>query len=417
MGSEYDLVHINNQVYHKTSLKLTTGFDKESEGIYIDEVVKFNGNFNDIDPNDTRFIDHLFSNHSSQEFLNTTTLFYGYFFNNDNMSRTNFTVKIKSFIQNCIILAIKKNEKFYIDIIMPGFSDSKLLETIYIEALDKLPLKYLKEIKSAEYHLKNPANFDVQSIQKSTYGKFSIRLINPKRLERQTIQVLLNQAEPFLGLTGDASWIEGLIKGKLTCYQVVRWKENFFDSFLKFLKEKFPDQSPLRRFYELQKLNYSQSSEINWTNMVDLYINQKERMLDEARQLSIFIEKEKNLNNTLIPKFISRFLSAPLHLNQSTAPGKESLNTPLLKKTSDTKDLKYHLFLTYALNNPLLTSLLIGILVSTSLILVSILFMSLNLEIIIGALSCGLISNAISFLSIQFATFQNSNVIRPEIQP
>ena len=323
---EYSLYHSQNRVYYPGDSKLSTGFAEA--GVYIDEVVKFQGGFEHVDASDQSFLEQLLRADVAEKnrYQASTDLFYGYFFENEQLSSSSYAVKIKSFIQNAIMLVMDRDKKPSIDIVIPGFADANALREIYRQAILGLPKSYLAKIRAAEYQVKNTSNkYDAESLHVGN-GAFAVRLINPRRLQRVTIQTLLNEADPFVGLTGDASWIEGLMKGKITCYQVVRWKEEFYQGFMAFLNQKFPSNSPLYQFYALQNRYYGQASELNWDKMRALYVNHKAQMLAEAKLLAHYIEQEKDLNKTLFPAFIRDIRS--VHDKPSLATPPESFLAP-----------------------------------------------------------------------------------------
>lgn len=309
---EYSLHHTNNTIYYRASgdYRFSTGFEAHELGVYIDEMVKFEGGFEEIEPCDQAFLGHLLGPRNKTTYHASTALFYGYFFDNESLCPPGFTVKIKSFIQNTLLVALSNPEKTQVDLVIPGFADPNVLKKIYEQAIGELPASVLKTFKLVDYHLKNTSNtFDITPVYQSS-GTFSLRLINPGRLQRRTIQTLLNEVEPFIGLTGDASWLEGLMKGKITCYQTVNWKQSFYNGFLIYLRSKFLATSPLRQFYEQQGLSRTPPVE-RWEQMRALYTQHKPQMLQEAQQLAHFIETEKNLNRTMIPELMKKLNIEP----------------------------------------------------------------------------------------------------------
>lgn len=391
---EYDLAHHNNRVYHRDNLKLATGFG--GDGVYIDEVVKFEGGFDSIDPNDALFLEHLFAGASKESYTASSSLFYGYFFNNDQLSPRNYPVKIKSFIKNCIMLSIDLNQKKQIDIVMPGFVDENLLRGIYQQAIDDIPANYHLAIIKAEYHV----NMSLKSVYHNSDARegLSIRLINPNRLERRTVQVLLNEAEPFMGLTGDASWIEGLVKGKITCYQVVNWKEPFFINFINFVQSKLNIQSPLRRFYELQGFSIQVTDHDKiWQQMREIYTQHKEQMLQEAKLLSQCIETEKSIQARLIPKFIAEFLAYPASIrlaNPQTVSREVDVANP---SSAFIEQTQTHQFLLFVLQYPSFASGLIGLLMAACVVALVIVCSQMSTGALAGAVVTGLAGSAITF--------------------
>ncbi len=314
---EYSLYHTNNTVYFKGDLIMSTGFDQLERGIYIDNTVKSTDGFEKIDTSDISFLNHLIHPDGTQKdsYHAKTQLFYGYFFDNESLTAKNYTVQAESYIQNVIKLAIDRGEKPNIDIVIPGFINPDDLQRIYETALKSLPPEYINTIRTARYDVKSSEEYTCNSLidTKDPSKLYEIRLINPKRLQRSTIQSLLNESDPFIGLTGDASWVEGLMKGKVTCYQTMQWKKSFYDGFLHYLETKdFLKNSPLLRFYKLQAPN-SKSSASCWEEMRALYLNHKDEMLADSKILAGTIESEKDINKNLIPEFIKLVLAQEQH--------------------------------------------------------------------------------------------------------
>ncbi|WP_131792998.1 hypothetical protein [Legionella birminghamensis] len=307
--AEYGLSHVNNRVYYPSDVVMRTGFGSGEKGVYIDSTVTSNDGFETIDPLDKSFLTHLINNSDvSQKALyhENTQLFYGYFFDNDRLTAARFNVKAESYIQNAIKLAIDRGEKLNIDIVIPGFINPDDLQKIYENALNTLAPEYRSKIAKARYDLKGSSDeFTSKSlINTGQTDGFNIRLINPKRLQRSTVQAVLNESDPFVGLTGDASWIEGLMKGKITCYQTMQWKQGLYAGFIQYLESKpFLKNSPLLHFYKLQAPN-SRSPADCWQEMCKLYRNHKEQMLADASALAAEISAEKDINKNLIPEFI-----------------------------------------------------------------------------------------------------------------
>lgn len=313
---EYDLAHVNDTTWGiRGTKRLNTGF--KGEGVYINETVKSKAGFRQLDNNkDAGFLNYLLGEDAvdHERYHQKSALFYGYF-NDDSLSDEKYTVHALAYIQQAIMLAIDSNKKKQIDIVIPGLSDA-ILRQIYKEAVRTLPETYKSKLGNIQYaHKSEEGDFEETILQSQDKGAFNLRLINPKQLQRDTVQALLNEAEPFLGLTGDASWIEGLIKGKVTCYQTMNWKKNFYNGFMEFLDEKFPKKSPLYQFYALQAPDPKLTSEERFNQMRALYIENKRQMLHEATILARHIESEKNISKTIIPRVISEALTEESRLN------------------------------------------------------------------------------------------------------
>lgn len=344
--SEYSLKHRNNEVYYPDDVKMTTGFGRDERGVYIDATVKTTEGFEKIDPEDKSFLDHLINRavEEKDSYHLKTELFYGYFFDDETLSAEKYTVTAELYIQNVIKLAIERGEKLNVDIVIPGFADPAHLLEIYKKALDKLPKGYREKIGKASYNAKTkpPEHYTSTSlIDTNVTDKIAIRLINPTHLQRSTVQALLNESEPFMGLTGDASWIEGLIKGKITCYQTMRWKKIFYENFLLYLGTKdFLKDSYLLQFYKLQKPSEKKSSEERWEEMRELYRNNKEEMLLQAKHLAEVIEAEKDINQNLIPEFINMVLAEEVPEEQLPEEHKKSQVLPKSQKSTQGLSLR-----------------------------------------------------------------------------
>ncbi len=290
---EYDLYHNNNTTYSLPKVELIqTGFG--GSGVYIDDTVTSANDLNDAAPADNNFVEHLVGLGSTlDEYKDNHRLFYGYFFDVEKLSPSQFVVKTKSYITNSIMLAMDSGGPSKIDIVIPGFKDGQQLQDIYEEAIKDLPPKYKQLLNNATYDIKQDGDFvSLPVFGGKPTASYEVRLVNPQRLERQTIQALLNDSEPWVGLTGDASWIEGLMKGKIVCYQVVQWKQQFFQEFLRYASSKLSRNSPLLAFYRMQDSG-------RFEQMRNHYQTHLPQMQQEALQLANFIVKEKNLNHSL----------------------------------------------------------------------------------------------------------------------
>lgn len=318
---EYDLNHVNNCTWGFQNTELVrTGF--EGAGVYVDEMVQANNNLEDCSPRDANFLLHLTANNREQ-YKQQHRLFYGYFFDNEKLSPQSTTVKIVSWINQSIRLAIDMGEKYKIDLVIPGFKNPAQLQNIYQQALTDLPLSYKNLLGSVSYDAKQPDG-SFNSIQlEYNDSPWQIRLINPQRLERKTVQALLTDSDPWVGLTGDASWIEGLIKGKLVCYQIVNWKRIFFDAFMGLLYNKMPD-SHLFTFYALQCMGKDPDNLFN--QMRELYQNHLPELQQDAARIATCIAEEKNLSLYLR----STFFAPSSGIGGSLQEGTKFPSTPLL---------------------------------------------------------------------------------------
>ena len=303
---EYGLVHRNSKTYFPGDKLLETGFSSEELGVYIDDTMSRPDGFEAVmGTADEPFIEYLLSGYpyGKDQYHTHQALFYGYVFEKISLMSSSSPVNISTFIQNAIMIAMDCGDKKSIDIVIPGVS-SQQLEIQYQHALSQLLPKYHTKITSAVYHTKTTSGeWKETHLFSSMHVGYRVRLINPHRLQRSTIQALLNEADAFVSLTGDASFVEGLIKGKLVCYQIMGHKKHAFDGFLSFLGTKFSVNSPLRQFYEVQ-CRTGMSAVQQWSEMRRLYCDHKAQMLSEAQQLSQYIKNEKNLNNTLTLHFL-----------------------------------------------------------------------------------------------------------------
>ena len=297
---EYDLVHTNSQTWGFPNAEVIgTGFG--GAGVYIDETITATNGLDDSASEDAGFITHLTAD-NVEEYQQNNRLYYGYFFDNEQLSPTTFAVKTASYLSNSIMLAMDSGEKHNIDIVIPGFKDAQELQSIYQNVLSALPQQYKDQLGSVYYDMKQQDGTFDRIPMDGNDGPYQLRLIDPRRLERKTVQALLNDSEPWVGLTGDASWIEGLMKGKLVCYQVVQWKRAFFNEFIQYLTAKMP-RSRLLEFYRLQGANGADSQR-NFERMRALYRDHLPAMQADARKLADFIGREKNLSITMSPALV-----------------------------------------------------------------------------------------------------------------
>ena len=178
---------------------------------------------------------------------------------------------------------------------------------IYQQAVNDLPSMYRYQLSSVSYHVKQTdGSFSCITLE-SGEGLYQLRLINPQRLERKTVQALLKDSEPWVGLTGDASWIEGLIRGKIIFYQVVIWKSQFFSKFMMYMDTKMKS-SLLFKFYMLQWRQPGQEN--SFSQMRELYQNNLPELQRDAAHLATSITEEKNLSNYLHGRFFAQVSDA-----------------------------------------------------------------------------------------------------------
>ncbi len=302
---EYDLEHNGTTTYDNPNVEVIhTGFGGSNEyssyknykglGVYIDDSALATNHLDDVAEADAEFIHHVTQGDLAR-YKHSHALFYGYFFDLPQHVLRHYVVNTGSYIQNSIMLAMDIGDKNNIDIVIPGHKDPEFLQHIYQKALDTLPETYKSKINTARYDLKQKTGI-AETIVAMDDGPFNVRLLNPQHLGRKTVQALLNDSEPWVGLTGDASWIEGLMKGKIVCYQVVRWKEFFFRGFLNYLKNKLP-HSPLTEFYQSQR-------NLDFTRMRALYQTSLPEMQADAKRLATLLMDEKNLATNMIPHLL-----------------------------------------------------------------------------------------------------------------
>jgi hypothetical protein len=344
---EYDLYHTNSQTWgYRNAEVIQTGLN--GAGVYIDETITARNGLDDSASEDAAFITYLTAD-DVEQYRQKNRLYYGYFFDNEQLSPANFTVKTASYLRNSIMLAIDSGDKYNIDIVIPGFKDEHALQCIFSQVLSALPKPYKDALSSIYYNTKQQDGtfYRIQIPMDQNEGLYQLRLINPRRLERKTVQSLLNDSEPWIGLTGDASWIEGLMKGKIVCYQVVVWKQHFFNAFIQYLTTKMPTDSYLLAFYRLQKCDRINSAR-NFEQMRALYRNHLPEMLDDARHLADFIFREKNLSITM-----SRALVESIPIKNQPEPGQQtSIDIDNIGNDSEAADdLAYHWYFEI-LNSP-----------------------------------------------------------------
>ena len=124
-------------------------------------------------------------------------------------------------------------EKIKIDIIAP-------FNKVQCEAITKkLRLEYLN---MAFYFVSGAedGNLKVEPIDTHdpiNTGVIYVRLINIFPTSPRLFKRLLQISEPFTIQTGDHSFIEAVLRKKVSLYQVMIWKVNFYMNFLKFFSE------------------------------------------------------------------------------------------------------------------------------------------------------------------------------------
>lgn len=266
-----------------------TGLGPQHVGVYIPDVSsRLDTLEQDCDP-------------ALQQFLDPeSTLYFSYM----TVTRASFVVPQSivtdlDYITMCILDAIAKN-KTAVDIVinLPEAKQNELLPHLR-KKLSRANYRRVHKIlfyRKHEDDLQEAQHFTNQRIDRSQ-PTLDIRIINPYPMKNKTMIALMNQAEPIVTATGDQSFFEELLSGKLVIYQLLAWKVNLFKNIIALCEQEFGKDSPLYTFYNLQyQSGISLHSNMYYLERVlEVYHAHEEQLLEEAQQLATHIKENYDL--------------------------------------------------------------------------------------------------------------------------
>ncbi|MBT4963544.1 MAG: hypothetical protein HON32_05135 [Francisellaceae bacterium] len=130
-------------------------------------------------------------------------------------------------------------------------------------------------------------------------GNFDIRILNVFPIRNQLFKFFVKHSDPFVGVTGDQSFSEGLSLSKLNAYQIMQWKEDMFDNFVSLCQFALGEESYISKFYLAHKADNSNDLTARFKNYLtilsDLFENHEEEMLIESTNLYMYLKKDMNL--------------------------------------------------------------------------------------------------------------------------
>jgi hypothetical protein len=345
--SEYDNVpHVNNKLPARKFVRdrqlplpyvrrYLTGFSEGALGVYVDEVMEITDKLAEIPECDTTLKNYLLQKTDQ-------LLFYGYFFVKPFGVKVpkaeNSLIDIKNYINLAIKIGLNNpGNKQDIDIVLP-ITNKAILSQLLKEIMATLSDQDKNNIKTLKLAQLAGNDFEEEEIMSlNNNGTKNIRFINPLKIHRKTVQCLLNQADSLCGLTGDQSWIEGLVKGKLTCYQIMKWKAGFFKAFLCFLAtaSEFGEDSLIYKFYSKQLSD----KENAFSEFYDFYMTaDQEQLKAQAMLLAKIIKDNKNL---LKKEIFEQFIIKAKQSKQLLLSYRQQLQSHIVDKpkleTLDTK--------------------------------------------------------------------------------
>lgn len=167
-------------------------------------------------------------------------MFFGYFNKEFDQCR-NPHVNPENFITICLHLAKLKNAKNVDLVVRFGDDPSEYIESIIPSLSDSYSSIEIisRDGKSSTQTLSND-----KSLPK-------VRIIDPFPLDRDSFKLLQSIADPFMALTGDQSFSEGINRGAIIFYQMMIWKCDLADAYQKLCSEITSPTSELSIFNKL----------------------------------------------------------------------------------------------------------------------------------------------------------------------
>ncbi|MBS0289650.1 MAG: hypothetical protein JSS07_06415 [Proteobacteria bacterium] len=149
-----------------------------------------------------------------------------------------------------------------------------------------------------EYDEKNQ-NWNL-SIKKSAQANNTktCRLINPFPLSGILFQTLLDISNPLTMQTGNSSFVEALIKGKIPIYQVTVWSKEFILAFQQYVKQHEPNSY----FCDFLQMIHKQSSAAEKQKICQFYNKHQDEMTQEIKILKdkMYSDTKLDLKSNLI---------------------------------------------------------------------------------------------------------------------
>jgi hypothetical protein len=211
-------------------------------------------------------------------------------------------ITIQGYIQIMYEIA-NKSASQAVNVLLPGCNE---------ENWEKIKNKYRRRIDKVSGR-KVIFVDDVSSLDNSNGSDKVIRFIKPGFLPGAVFAKCIRESEPLMGITGDASFVESLLEGKVVLYQLLRWKTELLYSFVDLVRQKMPG-TKLAEFYS-HLLRHGEPGARS--DLVDFYIKHKAKLSQNALTLGDIIREEYD-----VTKEFSKLFRKVLGLHQDTStPG------------------------------------------------------------------------------------------------
>lgn len=305
-------------------MKWTTGLDENSLGIFIKPLAEPSFSKSEPEMEKTFLKEQIELKkeevHSEAElYFKQNQLFIGYFNRDQFAEQNNDIVSPALYSYLCISKSLRDNPGKNIDLVINMNADqydqlSKILK-------DPTHPLYRKEFESIGLH-----PYNATDKQHFINGKINVRVLNRFPYPQPVFQELIKISDPFIALTGDQSFSEGISQNKLMMYQLMGWKEKFFISFLKYIANVVGKESELFQFYRLQYFsshffeNVTKEEFIERIKKIDKMLDEnKEKLLQQQDEVRKSMLNDKNLFKILPGKLVELMENLPAKVSRQEA--------------------------------------------------------------------------------------------------
>ena len=311
--SEYDLEVQLDASFRRSSQNYTsyyTGLGSRSTGIFIEDPMTMPQykleNLTALEPDNQTFRKLLYDPRP-ETYLQGHWLFLGYF--NDSTSDQSSIINKHSFIIACIRNALlesqnKKTVDLFVNI---NYEDLIQLIRIIRSSPGILTPQELQLLSgSIEYVDKQGVTrFLTLHTNTTSISPIKIRVLNGFPVKKPSMQCLMQNSDPFIGLTGDQSLTEGLMYKKLICYQLMPWKTGLFNALIQSCQAACGVNCALCQFYRLQLKGQYSNSVVDMNNLIMFYNQHKDILQTQAIGFSKYLVENKSIGRVLVPKLIA----------------------------------------------------------------------------------------------------------------
>jgi hypothetical protein len=216
--------------------------------------------------------------------------------------------------------------------------------TVVNRLKNELSKEDFNKLGAIEYYKKTSGELDIADKEMLGLGEVNIRILNAFPLKKDVMKRMMNISDPFIGLTGDQSFSEGLCLGKAVLYQEMAWKSDSYKAFVTLCLDTFGKESPLYQFAARQDID--SGNEISlwkdkgvpenerrqrcWEYLLEVYKDptKKEDLINQAKKMSRILINQHSLQDRL-PNEITEFLkNAELSMKGPKALEVQELEKP-----------------------------------------------------------------------------------------